>query len=371
MFDVPNVTIASKCCLEDPEWKPLFEAGIVITNFAFNGDESTPHLHMTFVPYSDNCSRGQKIQNALSQPFTRMGYRTTMEQARDASDELVWRDTPEGKKPQMVRTAYGAVEWIEEQKNWIAEDMEKNIGWKRLFKGKNERGDLLLSDYRRERAAEKVLEAAEREKERKENALLHIQTLSEKTIKKLDEEISAKNITLECMDALIEIRKNDMAEWEEKAEYSKSEYLKADELLPDKKKEVEEVQGELSTVTEELDEATRKKEIALDLYHRLSTDIENADLFDKVVDLTYENEQLRSKIQILQDKLEKAYEFMKQFVINGRNMLDVFRERIGEVKEWGHRKVAGMGRWGMPQVVEMPLGVLLLICYKLKDVEFH
>lgn len=58
MFEVPNVTIASEWCLEDPEWKPLFEAGIVITNFAFNGDESTPHLHMTFVPYSDNCSRG-------------------------------------------------------------------------------------------------------------------------------------------------------------------------------------------------------------------------------------------------------------------------------------------------------------------------
>ena len=190
---------------------------------------------------------------------------------------------------------------------------------------------------------------AEREKERKENALRHIQTLSEKTIKKLDEEISAKNITLECTDALIEIRKNDMAEWEEKAEYSKSEYskseyLKADELLTDKKKEVEQAQGELSRVKEELDEATRKKEIALDLYHAISTDSENANLFDKVVDLTYENEQLRSKIQVLQDKLEKAYDFMKQFVLNGRNMLDVFRERIGEVKEWVHRKVAGMGR---------------------------
>lgn len=347
MFDVPNVTIASKCCLEDPEWKPPFEAGIVITNFAFNGDESAPHLHMTFVPYSDNCSRGQKTQNALSQTFARMGYKTTMEQARDASDELVWQDTSEGKKPQMVRTAYGAVEWIEEQKNWIAEEMEKSIGWKRLFKGKNERGDLLLSDYRRERAEEKALEV-EREKERQENALYntlyHIQTLSEKTIKKLDEEISAKNMTLECTDVLIEIRKNDMAEWEEKAEYFKLEYLKIDELLTDKKKEVEQVQGELSRVTEELDEATRKKEIAMDLYHAISTDSENTDLFDKVVDLTYENEQLRNKIQVLQDKLEKVYEFMKQFVIGGRNMLDVFRERIGEAKEWVHRKVAGMSR---------------------------
>lgn len=221
--------------------------------------------------------------------------------------------------------------------------MEKNIGWKRLYKGKNERGDLLLSDYRRERAAEKALEA-EREKERQENALQCIQTLSEQTIKKLDEEISAKNMTLECKDALIEIRKNDVAEWEEKAEYSKSEYLKADELLTDKKKEVEQAQGELSRVTEELDEATRKREIALDLYHELKENSDDANLFDKVVDLSYENEQLRTKVQILQEKLQKAYEFMKQFVIGGRNMLDVFRERIGEVKEWVHRKVAGMGR---------------------------
>lgn len=88
-----------------------------------------------------------------------------------------------------------------------------------------------------------------------------------------------------------------MAEWEQKAEYSKSEYQKADELLTDKKKEVEQAQGELSRVAE------------------------NTDLFEKVVDLSYGNEQLQSKIQVLQDRLEKAYEFMKRFVINGRNML--------------------------------------------------
>ena len=62
----------------------------------------------------------------------------------------------------------------------------------------------------------------------------------------LDEELSAKNMTLQCTDALIEIKKSDMAKWEEKAEYSKSEYLKADELLSDKKKKVKQAQGELS-----------------------------------------------------------------------------------------------------------------------------
>ena len=66
---------------------------------------------------------------------------------------------------------------------------------------------------------------------------------------------------------------------------------------------MEQEQGELSRETKELDEATRKKEIALDLYHEQRENSEDANLFDKVVDLSYENEQLRTKAQILQDKL--------------------------------------------------------------------
>lgn len=33
---------------------------------------------------------------------------------------------------------------------------------------------------------------------------------------------------------------------------------------------------------------------------------------------------------------------MKQFAIGGWNLLDVSRERIGEVKGWVHKKVVGM-----------------------------
>lgn len=44
--------------------------------------------------------------------------------------------------------------------------------------------------------------------------------------------------------------------------------------LANKKKEVEQAQGGLSRVMEELDEVTQihKKEIAMDLYHAISTD---------------------------------------------------------------------------------------------------
>ena len=76
----------SKEKIEDTDWKSPVDAGIIITNFALNEDESIPHLHITFVPYSENCSSGQQMQN-----------------------------TPEGKKPQMVRDAFGVIEWIAEQ----------------------------------------------------------------------------------------------------------------------------------------------------------------------------------------------------------------------------------------------------------------
>ena len=40
-------------------------------------------------------------------------------------------------------------------------------------------------------------------------------------------------------------------------------------------------------------------------------------------------------------KLEKAYDFMRQFTINGMNMLEHFLRSIGE---WVQQKVAGMSR---------------------------
>ena len=44
----------------------------------------------------------------------------------------------------------------------------------------------------------------------------------------------------------------------------------------------------------------------------------------------YQDEMLREENQSLKDKLEKAYEFMKQFVIGGMNLLEKFLEWIGE-----------------------------------------
>lgn len=60
-------------------------------------------------------------------------------------------------------------------------------------------------------------------------------------------------------------------------------------------------------------------------------------LKEQVIELRYQNHILREENRSLKDKLEKAYEFMKQFVIGGMNLLERFLEWIGE-------KVRDVGR---------------------------
>ena len=59
-------------------------------------------------------------------------------------------------------------------------------------------------------------------------------------------------------------------------------------------------------------------------------------LKEQVIELRYQNQMLREENRSLKDKLEKAYEFMKQFVSGGMNLLEKFLKWIGEkVKDVG------------------------------------
>jgi len=318
MQDVPNVTFLTRERIHNSEWQPTFKEGIVITNLVINGDESTPHLHMSFVPYVKDCSRGQRIQNAFSQSFKRMGYATTMKQAIDESDNLVWQDTPKGKVPQMKKVEYGAVNWIEEQKEWIADYMQRKYGWDRFFKGKNERGDLMLSDYRRERAAERAKEAEKRihlieaDLDVKKKALYDKAT----RIVKLDNELTNKEKNLETADTKIQI-------------YS----LKVDLV----KKELTEAEDNFKEINDKLEEATRRVEISEEVYsmYNCTGSEREHNLFEEVVRLRYENEKKNGEIRTLKQRLNEAYEFVKRFVIGEvtffEKFMDVVKEKVRDI----------------------------------------
>ena len=121
--------------------------------------------------------------------------------------------------------------------------------------------------------------------------------------------------------------------------------------LTDKKSEVREQEQKLTLIKEDADETIQKAKFAeelIDYFRNINSGDREKAYFEKMLDLKYENEclkqenqELKAENRSLRAKLEKAYDFMKQFTINGMNMLEHFLRSIGE---WVQQKVAGMSR---------------------------
>lgn len=65
-------------------------------------------------------------------------------------------------------------------------------------------------------------------------------------------------------------------------------------------------------------------------YRRVEPSERGTTMFDDMLRLKRENMILENENRTLKEKLQKAYDFMKQFTINGLNMLEHFLESIGE-----------------------------------------
>lgn len=77
----------------------------------------------------------------------------------------------------------------------------------------------------------------------------------------------------------------------------------------------------------------RKAEIAEMVYNMVRGSGGNEELRDKLIDVMYENEQLKVESFKLREILNKAYDFMKQFVVDGRSLLERYLENVGTVVE--------------------------------------
>lgn len=122
------------------------------------------------------------------------------------------------------------------------------------------------------------------------------------------------------------------------------EYSENVDKLTDKQKEIEVAQKEadkwmmiLDTAKWQTEQAQIKLEEAERLKKELLKTVDGDDYLKKqVIELRYQNQMLREENRSLKDKLEKAYEFMKQFVIGEMNLLEKFWEWIGKkVKDVG------------------------------------
>ena len=118
------------------------------------------------------------------------------------------------------------------------------------------------------------------------------------------------------------------------------DYEKANERVKEANEWADRIEAYIKTQSDTLvdleDKTTkleRKAEIAEMVYDMARGSGGNENLRDKLIDVMYENEQLKAENSKLKETLNKAYDFMKQFVVDGRSLLEWFLESIGQMGE--------------------------------------
>lgn len=337
LLSLPEICVVTDKELNDPDWKPPFDAGLIVHHMVYHGDENSPHIHMTFIPYTSHSKTGSPVQNAFAQTFEDMGYPTLMKQAVNKDGELVWQTDKNGNKvPQMKRDHYGGVDWVEKQKEVLQELMAERFGWERIYKGSNPRGNMLLSDYRREKAAERARIA--------ETSLDELEVKLESGEQKLSEQQKEQTDN----DAILSVQQRQLEVVNDELESAKTAHEKQVESY---KNEIQvyqskkaEIIADYDTVVKKSDEAVAlagKAEEVYNFYAGMNGVDRQYEMFEEIVQLRYDNEKKDNEIKTLKQKLNQAYEFMKQFTIGGINMLEKFLHSIGERVQ---QMVAGLGR---------------------------
>lgn len=126
------------------------------------------------------------------------------------------------------------------------------------------------------------------------------------------------------------------------------DYEEADERVKEANKRADRIEAYIKSqsytlmdLEEKATKLERKAEIAEMVYDMVRGSDGNEALRDKLIDVMYENEQLKAENSKLRETLNKAYDFMKQFVVDGKNLLERFMESIGQmvekVRDWLRR----------------------------------
>ena len=281
-------------------------------------DEETPHVHIDFVPFSTDNKRGLETKNSLKGALASRGFES------EGKGNTEWQ------------------QWSEAEKEDIAIIMEKyGISWKKLDTHKPH---LSVLDYKKQ---ERSREVKELEQELEDIGV--VIELKEEREARLGDEIHKQQIRLKTereeaektLAIVTSLKDRIMDEGIAQEKYNKAlaaDSQELEDIITDKKKQLADVQVALNkafAVFENANEKLAQAEKELSGIKKLRDDmIKQGDgdhyLKEEIIRLRYENQNLKEENKWLKEKLDKACEFMKKFVIKGKSMLDKFLEWIGE-----------------------------------------
>lgn len=337
-----------------------------VFNAVLHLDEETPHLHIDFIPFSTRNKRGLSTKVSLKGALKVQGFVGT------SRNDTEWK------------------RWVDNEKQQLAEIMKKHeLEWKQ--KGTHEK-HLSVYDFEKKMRKAEVGELEQKISEKEEfiagqnsqmkenDAVLQIQ---EQSIRYNEERAREKQRKADEALEIAEKKKEDVLNsyetWNIIKENTQKQYQKYVDMCDEKRKDYEsltnkkkEMEEELSGIKREISDSRAEKKRVQDEKEKaqLQLDIANAQLeqvvkavdeaqqqtqgilshaeelyskyskvaltdrqyqmFEDMVQLGQENDKLKEENRTLREKLQKAYDFMKQFTIQGRNMLEYFLESIGE-----------------------------------------
>lgn len=253
----------------------------VVANAVVHMDEDSPHMHVVGVPVGTGYKKGMSKQVSKRKVFT-----------KDVLS-IVLQDKLRAFANQKAEIVLG--EQIREKSKGRNHDL--SVMEYKVLK------EEIRYDELKEQADEKQQENQLLEREKKQ-LVQEYDTLSMRVAVKqmdyeeVDERVKEANERADRLEAYIKTQSDTLVDLEEKA--TKLE---------------------------------RKAEIAEMVYDMARGSGGNETLRDKLIDVMYENEQLKAENSKLRETLNKAYDFMKQFVVDGRNLLEKFLESVGQVAE--------------------------------------
>lgn len=340
-----------------------------VFNAVMHLDEETPHLHIDYVPFSTGNKRGLETKVSLKRALKAQGFIGTgrfdtewkrwVESEKQCLAKIIERYQMKWLQKGTHEKHLSVYDYEKKMRKAEVEELEQEISGQKdkiasqsfLMEVNEEalqsQGQILKEN---EEKAEKIRQETERVKGDLEN----IQTDKDKVQDSYEfyQKIakSAKG-SYELYHSWYEDKKKSYEEYvekssmfEEKANSLEGQIKELEQRKSDRMEEIQAEEIKLDIVKMQLQEAVDDfedvqrqadfvKEQAMqqyEKYRRVEPSERGTAMFVDMLRLKRENMILKDENRTLKEKLQKAYDFMKQFTINGLNMLERFLESLGE-----------------------------------------
>ncbi|OKZ74307.1 MAG: hypothetical protein BHV87_08890 [Clostridiales bacterium 36_14] len=342
---------------------------IRVFNAVMHLDEETPHLHIDYVPFSTGNRRGLSIKVSLKGALKAQGFVGT------GRFDTEWKRWVESEKQCLAEIMERhQMEWLQKgthEKHLSVYDYEKKMRKAEIAELEQEisgQKDKIASQSFLMEVTEEALQSQEQILEENEARKEQIRQETEKAKEDWEKVQTDKDRVQDSYEFYRKLEKDTKERyemyhsWYEDKKKSYEEYAKKNSVLMERADNLGEQIKELEQKKFDKAEEVQAEEIKLDIvkmeiqgamdnfenmqkqadfikeqaaqqyekYRRVEPSERGMAMFDDMLHLKRENMILTEENRTLKEKLQKAYDFMKQFTINGLNMLERFLESVGE-----------------------------------------